>query len=153
MKRIGKFTAGSLVGVALIVGFGGVATAASSTTTTGATATTSPTTSTPAKSAPKKPDVPSATQIWETVNATHRIDCAHAARELKRISRADAAAAKRLTRWRRLSAAARVSTRKDAKSQIRHAEGRAGYFQRLQKDGAALVKRIDAKCGAKTAAG
>ncbi len=74
MKRIGKFTAGSLVGVALIVGFGGVATAASSTTTTGATATTSPTTSTPAKSAPKKPDVPSATQIWETVNATHRID-------------------------------------------------------------------------------
>ncbi len=152
MRKVGKFTAGTIVGVALIVGVGGVATAATSTTTTGATATTTPP-GTPAKSAPKKPDVPSATQIWKTVNAGHRIDCAHAAKELKRIARADAAATKRMTRWQRLSAAARLSTRKDAKSQIRHSEGRAGYFHRLQRDGATLVKRIDAKCGAKTSAG
>jgi hypothetical protein len=153
MKTIGKFTVGSLVGLAITLGAGGVATAAPTTTTTGATASTAPTTTTPATSAPKKAGVLNVTQIWTIVNPKHRIECSRASEELKKIGKADAAATKRLDRWDRLSAAARAGTAKNAKSQIKHTAGRVKYFQKLLKDGAALTKKVDAKCAKAVPAG
>lgn len=138
MKTIGKFTAGSIVGLALTLGVGGVATAAA------------PPTKTPGTASAKKGDVLNASQIWTVVNRDHRINCKNASRELKHIAAADAAITKRTSRWDKVSTAAAWSTTKRAARLVEHSAARERYFQKFQNDGAALVKRIDTKCGVTT---
>jgi hypothetical protein len=156
MKKSRNFAAGSLVAMAVTFGLAGVAGAAP--TTVGSTTTTSgpttggstTTTAPPAGSTPAqvKKGTLAANQIWEVVNAHHKISCGRASKELKRIDTADLAAGKRLDRWGRMSAAAaKMSPGKKADQLAKHASGRTRYFQKLQKDGAALTKRIEAKCG------
>jgi hypothetical protein len=91
-------------------------------------------------------------EIWTIVVGHHKnINCKRATKELKRIQSAVKAASVRLTRWQKMTAMAQKSTAKNAKA----VAGRDGkgekFFQNLSKRGAALIKRIDGKCGAKTA--
>jgi hypothetical protein len=161
MKTIRKLAVGSLVGMALTFGLAGVAGAASTTSTTagstttgptttgstagGSTTTTTPTASTPAK---VKNGTLAPNQIWRIVNSHHKISCGRATKELKRIDTADQAAGKRVTRWGKMSAeAAKMSAGKKADQLAKHDAGRTRYLQKLQKEGAALIKRIEAKCG------
>jgi hypothetical protein len=152
MKKIRNLAAGSLVGMALTFGLAGVASAASTTSTTSASTTTGPTTTTTSPTASTPAKVKKATlaanQIWAIVNPHHKIDCGRASKELKRIGTADLATSKRLTRWGKMSAAAaKMSAGTKADRLAKHASNRTRYLQNLQKDGAALIKRIDARCG------
>lgn len=165
MKRIGKCAVGSLVGAVLALGVGGVAVAAP-VTTTGASSTSSPGTSspgtsspgttTPAKSAAPKSTVLLGPAIWRAVEPRHRIDCARATKEIQNIQKAMASASKRGSRWQKRSAWAQTHNAKNStkrtKRHTKHASAKVNGFQKLQHEGAALIKRIDAKCGVSTPA-
>jgi hypothetical protein len=124
-------------------------------------ATTAPSTSAPPTSTPssktkkskkaKKKDVMTGAEIWRIVSSHHTISCAHATKELKRVRSADAAVTQRLGRWSTRSVAAQKSTTKNAKSMAAQTGKKVKYFRDLEKHGTSLVKRIEAKCGAKTA--
>jgi hypothetical protein len=139
MKTIGKFTVGTIVGLALTLSVGGVATAAAP-----------PTNASGTTAAPKKGDVLNASQIWRRVNGDHRINCKNASKELKHIAAADAAITKRTSRWDKVNTAAARSTTKRAARVVKHSAARVKYFQKFQNDGAALIKRIDTQCGVTT---
>jgi hypothetical protein len=152
MKKIRNLAVSSLVGLALTFGLAGVASAAGTTTTTSGsptggstTTTTPPKGSTPTK---VKDQTLAGNQIWEIVNHSRKIECGRASKALAGISRADLAAGKRLTRLGKRSAAvAKMSASKKTDRLAEHASHRTRYFQHLQKEGAALIKRIEAKCG------
>lgn len=145
MKKISNLAVGGLVGMALTFGLAGVASAAGTTTTTSGSTTGGSTTTTPTK---VKDETLAGNQIWEIVNPSRKIECGRASKALAGIGRADLAAGKRLTRLEKRSAAvAKMSAGKKADRLARHASNRTRYFQNLQKEGAALIKRIEAKCG------
>jgi hypothetical protein len=166
MQRIGKFAVGSLVGAVLALGVGGVAGAAP-VTTTGATSTptagtstsgtSTPGTTTPTKAAPAKSTVLLGPAIWRAVEPHHKIDCARATKEIKKIQTAMAAASKRGGRWQKRSARAKThnarNTTKRSTRHTKHSSAKVNGFQKLQQEGAALIKKIDAKCGVSTPAG
>jgi hypothetical protein len=89
-------------------------------------------------------------EIWRIVEPHHKIVCANATKQIARIHRADAAAAKRLSHWRTRSttAAARASTGHASKRSKRskRAAGEVRAFQKLEQNATALIKKIDAKC-------
>jgi hypothetical protein len=186
MRKIGKFALGSLVGATLTLGVGGIASAASAapsggltvtsttpdpgTPTTTAPTTTGPTTTAPSTSTrPKRSHAKSSKrsksrvltghEIWEIVKPGHQITCAHATGQLKRIAAADAAAARRGTRWQKRdsekqTAQNRNSTNQSALTsrhltkQVKLAGVKVRSWQTLQNDGQALIKKIEAKCPA-----
>jgi hypothetical protein len=151
MRKIGVLAVGGLVGTALTFGVGGVAVAAPTTTAPPPTA--SPSTTTPSTSTPstknKVAHVLTGGDIWRIVHPP-AIDCAHAAKELKRVRAADAAAAKRTTHWQtrmgkdQKSQGQRQST--NAARRTKKSSGRVRGLQKLEQDGQALIRRIDAKC-------
>jgi hypothetical protein len=150
MTRIGKLAVGSLVGVALTLGMSGVAVAAPvSSTTTGSTSTTtgSTPTTTPSQTGKSKPQALTGREIWRIVRPHHAIDCAHASAQLKRVQRADAAAAKRLGRWQAKNGVDQKSQGTHAARLLKQSTGKVKGFQKLEQDGQALMARIDAKCG------
>ncbi|HXQ44216.1 MAG TPA: hypothetical protein VN816_06230 [Acidimicrobiales bacterium] len=177
MKRIGKFAVGGLVGTVLTLGIAGVAGAAP-VTTTGATSTSTPSTSTPGtstpststpgtstpgtstpgtKSAPAKSTTLLGPAIWRAVEPRHTIDCARATKEIARIRTAMGSASQRQARWQKRSGRAqahfaRHATKKTSRH-TKHASGKVKGYQKLQQEGTALIKRIDAKCGLTTPAG
>jgi hypothetical protein len=81
-------------------------------------------------------------------------------KQVKRVQKADAAAGARLTRWQKKSttiqknAATKTSNAKtsDAKKahrvakRTKQATNRLHSFQAMQRDGQALIKRIESKC-------
>jgi hypothetical protein len=132
--------------------------------------TTSPTATSPSKKAKakkgkgkKKAKIMTGAEIWAIVTGHHSVNCQRAPKELKRVQAAVQAASTRLGRWQKAAARTPKSTAgtattaataakkaKKAKA-ASHREGkREKYFQNLQKHGAALIKRIDSKCGGKT---
>ncbi len=93
-------------------------------------------------------------EIWTVVFGHHKtIDCQRATREMKRIQSAVSAASVRLGRWQKMTAMAQKSTAKNAKAVARRDGKSEKFFEKLSKRGDALMKRIDRKCGAKTAKG
>jgi hypothetical protein len=91
-------------------------------------------------------------EIWTIVSGHHKkIDCKRATKELKRIRSAVSAASVRLTRWQKMTATAQKSTATKAKAVARRDGKSEKFFEKLSKRGNALMKRIDGKCGAKTA--
>jgi hypothetical protein len=62
-----------------------------------------------------------------------------------------AAASVRLVRWQKMTAMAEKSTAKNAKARAGRDGKSEKFFQKMSKRGDALMKRIEAKCGAKTA--
>jgi hypothetical protein len=166
MKRFQKSVVGGLLAVTLTLGVSGVALAA----TTGSTTSTSPSTTSPSTSSPSttspsssgpsksrsaKTNVLTGNEIWRIVEPHHRIYCADAAKEIKRIQVADAAAARRAsadesrtTNGPRDNGHA-LHGRNAARRAKRNAAAVRG-FQKLQQDGLALIARIDAKCSGKS---
>jgi hypothetical protein len=150
MTNIRKLTVGSIVGVTLTLGLGGVASAAP-VAPTGATATTTP--SSPPSSSSAHPHILSGPEIWLIVEPHHRIQCSHAAKEIKRVQKADAAAARRLTHGQTRSANAQKASTTAKKSKAHHAARRVKHsaakirgFQKLQSEGQALISRIEKNC-------
>ncbi len=175
MRKITKLTAGSVVGVLLSVGAGGIAAAAPVTTTTSPTTTsptttsptasspstsspgtsspttTSPTTTSPGSSSPTAPAKDKAkaltgNEIWWIVHPDHGVNCAHAAKQLQRVRQADAAAAKRLGRWQTRQSAHQKSPGAHAATRNKVSSGKVKGFQKLEQDGQALIRRIETKC-------
>ncbi len=169
MRKITRLTAGSVVGVLLTVGAGGIADAAPVTTTTSPStsspttsaptttspSTTSPSTSSPTTSSPAtyaSPATPAkakaltGNEIWWIVHPRHGVDCAHAAKQLPRVRRADAAAAKRLGRWQTRQSADQKSQGAHAARRSKVSSGKVKGFQKLEQDGQALIRRIQTKC-------
>ncbi len=171
MQRIGKLAAGSLVGAVLTLGVGGVAGAAPVTTTgatstsgtsgtsapgTSSTGTSSPGTTTPPKAAHPKSTVLLGPAIWRAVEPHHKIDCAKATKEIKKIQAAMASASQRESRWQKRSTRAKMhnarNTTKRSTRHTKHTSGKVNGYQKLQQEGAALIKKIDTKCGVSTPA-
>jgi hypothetical protein len=146
-----------------------------STPTTPATSTPAkPKSTAPKKKHGRRSHVLTGNEIWRIVKPGHHINCAHSAQQLKRVKAADAAAAKRQTRWQRKSSTEQThqsriaQVRKSASSQSASASSttskrttwlakrtkKAGTkvhsWQKLQQDGAALIKRIETACPATT---
>ena len=163
MTKIRNLTVGSLVGVTLTLGLGGIASAANA-APAGVTATSTPVSSTPAtpstptpsspppSSSPSRTHVLPGNEIWRIVHPKHGIDCARANKQVKRVQVADGAAGKRLTRWKTESATDQARRGKNAATRIKTSSGKVRGFQKLQNDGQALIKRIEAKCPAASAA-
>ena len=144
MRKIGKVTVGGLVGLALTVCAGGMAGAAPATTTgSNVTSTTVAPGTAPAK---KAVHVLTGGEIWRIVQPHRTIDCAHAAKQLKRLRAADAAAAKRLGHWQTKQATDQKVHGPDAGTADEGVAGRVRGFHKLELDGQALIRRIDAKC-------
>jgi hypothetical protein len=98
----------------------------------------------------KKKDVLTGAEIWMIVSGHHTISCSHATKELKRVRGADAAISQRLGRWSTRSSVAQKSTATKAKAMASTTGKKVKFFRKLEKKGLALIKRIDAQCGAKT---
>jgi hypothetical protein len=64
-----------------------------------------------------------------------------------------AAATKRQDRWQKGSKTAHARTGTKSSKHSKHVSGKMRGFQKLEADGAALIKRIDAKCGVTNSAG
>ena len=142
-------------------------TPSTSTPSTSTPSTTTPTTAPKAKAKKKRKHLLTGTEIWRIVDPHHAIDCGHATKEVARIRVADAAAAKRLAGWEtRNTSALRVKATSNGasgsnaaatratKAQSRRMKKTAGMvrgFQKLENDGQALIKRIDATCSAANA--
>jgi hypothetical protein len=176
MKRIGKLTVGTIVGVALTIAIGGAAGAAPATTTGVSTpsatppsgappstaptsippttaapsaaspSTTSPGSPAPSASAPAKPKVLTGNEIWWIVRPGHVIYCAHAAKQVQRVRAADNAAAKRLSRWQTQQSKDLKIRYKNAAKRTKASSGKVKGFQKLEQEGQALISRIDTKC-------
>jgi len=156
MRKFGQLTVGSLVGVALALGAGGIAAAAPA-PTTGATITTAPSTTVPSTAAPstKTPahgNVLTGSEIWWIVKSHHSISCQHAARQLQRVRAADSAAAKRMRVWQAKQTADQKSKNRNAAKRTKVSVGKVKGFQKLQTEGQALIRRINAKCSVNNSA-
>jgi hypothetical protein len=161
MRTLGTLTAGSLVGLALTLGVGGVAMAAPA-TTVGTTITSTPsttaaspgsTTTTPATTpsgspatSKAKPNTLTGTEIWRIVRPHHLISCAHASKQLQRVRSAVTAATKRAARWQTKQGKDEKIEGTNAARRTKVSSGRVKGFQKLEADGQALIRRIDAKC-------
>jgi hypothetical protein len=80
------------------------------------------------------------------VKPHHAIDCGHAAKQVQRVRAADAAAVKRLARWQAKNTTDQRNLTTNAVKLTKESSGKVKGFQRLEQDGQALLRRIDAKC-------
>jgi hypothetical protein len=114
--------------------------------------TTGPTTPSPS-STPKKPAALTGRQIWWIVRPGHGVDCPHAAKQVQRVRTAVAAAEKRLGRWQAKQSTLRQNQTKSTARRSKASSGKVKGFQKLDQEGQALIRRIDAKCSLTSPAG